>query len=318
MDTAKGYTGQYADTLTGLDYYVSRYYDPVVGIFLSADDKEGNAQGMNPYAYVGGNPETMSDPSGQMVYCPGCGNGTPPPSPPPPNHGPVPCVGQDCGSNPPHQPKSLNPKQLAAWCVQNVQCMYAVQEYDDAQQSAYDQNILQFGMGFFEFFDGDPDAFEQAAEEEVNVWEVLAQDEHVDLNAEVQAKLASSSTSDNVEGQLGATIQDYSELIRFNQKFGPDGMFGEIDAQSPEAIFEAKSGGLKGQMQNLRYKFNNRITNPNGEPFVIFAPDWNEKNAMTVYENLGSLDSGRALYVTTNVTQLIEVIEYLQEEGPPF
>jgi RHS repeat-associated protein len=43
MDTAKGYTGQYADTLTGLDYYVSRYYDPVAGIFLSPDMKEGNA-----------------------------------------------------------------------------------------------------------------------------------------------------------------------------------------------------------------------------------------------------------------------------------
>jgi len=41
MDTAKGYTGQYADTLTGLDYYISRYYDPVVGVFLSADVKGG-------------------------------------------------------------------------------------------------------------------------------------------------------------------------------------------------------------------------------------------------------------------------------------
>ena len=74
MGTAKGYTGQYSDPLTGLDYYVSRYYDPVAGIFLSADTKEGNAQGMNPYAYVAQNPETMTDPSGQMVGCPGCGN----------------------------------------------------------------------------------------------------------------------------------------------------------------------------------------------------------------------------------------------------
>ena len=65
MDTARGYTGQYADTLTGLDYYVSRYYDPMAGVFLSADVKEGNAAGMNPYAYVAGNPETMADPSGQ-------------------------------------------------------------------------------------------------------------------------------------------------------------------------------------------------------------------------------------------------------------
>jgi len=72
MDTAKGYTGQYVDTLTGLDYYVSRYYDPVVGIFLSPDAKEGNAAGMNPYAYVAGNPETMADPTGQYYS-----NGTP-------------------------------------------------------------------------------------------------------------------------------------------------------------------------------------------------------------------------------------------------
>jgi len=56
MDTAKGYTGQYADTLTGLDYYVSRYYDPVAGIFLSADMKEGNTQGMNPRCLCGTEP----------------------------------------------------------------------------------------------------------------------------------------------------------------------------------------------------------------------------------------------------------------------
>jgi len=29
---------------------------------------------MNPYAYVAQNPETLTDPSGQMVGCPGCGN----------------------------------------------------------------------------------------------------------------------------------------------------------------------------------------------------------------------------------------------------
>ena len=63
--TDKGYTGQYNDALTGLDYYNARYYDPTVGVFLSADTVQGNAQGMNPYAYVGGNPETMTDPTGK-------------------------------------------------------------------------------------------------------------------------------------------------------------------------------------------------------------------------------------------------------------
>jgi hypothetical protein len=48
-----------------LDYYNAWFYDPVAGVFLSPDVKQGNAQGMNPYAYVGGNPETRTDPTGQ-------------------------------------------------------------------------------------------------------------------------------------------------------------------------------------------------------------------------------------------------------------
>ncbi|HEV2580015.1 MAG TPA: RHS repeat-associated core domain-containing protein, partial [Ktedonobacteraceae bacterium] len=51
INTPKGYTGQYNDSLTGLDYYGARYYDPVVGVFLSADSVQGNPQGMNPYGY---------------------------------------------------------------------------------------------------------------------------------------------------------------------------------------------------------------------------------------------------------------------------
>jgi YD repeat-containing protein len=35
MGTNKGFTGQYNDTVTGLDYYNARYYDPVVGVFLA-------------------------------------------------------------------------------------------------------------------------------------------------------------------------------------------------------------------------------------------------------------------------------------------
>jgi RHS repeat-associated protein len=72
MGTSKGYTGQYADP-TGLDYYNARYYDPVVGRFLSVDSVEGNAQGTDPYNYVGGNPESRTDPSGQRMLGP---NGT--------------------------------------------------------------------------------------------------------------------------------------------------------------------------------------------------------------------------------------------------
>jgi RHS repeat-associated protein len=64
VESAKGFTGQYADDLTGLDYYVARYYDPVIGRFLSADTKEDNFSAFDPYAYVLGNPETKTDPTG--------------------------------------------------------------------------------------------------------------------------------------------------------------------------------------------------------------------------------------------------------------
>ena len=66
IGTAKGFTGQYQDP-SGLDYDNARYYDPVVGLFISADTVQSNQQGMNPYAYVGGNPETDTDPTGNFV-----------------------------------------------------------------------------------------------------------------------------------------------------------------------------------------------------------------------------------------------------------
>jgi RHS repeat-associated protein len=34
FNTPKGFTGQDNDSLTGLDYYRSRYYDQVAGVFL--------------------------------------------------------------------------------------------------------------------------------------------------------------------------------------------------------------------------------------------------------------------------------------------
>ncbi len=80
MATSKGFTGQYSDAFSGLDYYDSRYYEPAVGIFLSADSKEGNTMGMDPYMYVGGNPQTYNDPTGEYYAPPPQGNGGPPPT----------------------------------------------------------------------------------------------------------------------------------------------------------------------------------------------------------------------------------------------
>ncbi len=67
VPTDKGFTGQYLDA-SGLNYDHARYYDAVVGRFVSADITQGNAQGMDPYSYVGNNPETRNDPTGQR-FC---------------------------------------------------------------------------------------------------------------------------------------------------------------------------------------------------------------------------------------------------------
>ncbi len=97
VPTDKGFTGQYLDA-SGLNYDHARYYDPVVGRFVSADTKQGNMQGMDPYSYVGNDPETLNDPTGQRFCDPtgkNCGqpcggNCSPDPGPPDP---PVNCHG---------------------------------------------------------------------------------------------------------------------------------------------------------------------------------------------------------------------------------
>jgi RHS repeat-associated protein len=72
MPTSKGFTGQYSDAATGLDYYGARYYDPVLGQFTSADPA---GDGLNHYAYVRDNPETLTDPTG-LVTGGICGGGS--------------------------------------------------------------------------------------------------------------------------------------------------------------------------------------------------------------------------------------------------
>lgn len=65
MPTSYGYTNQRSDP-SGLMYDHARYYDSSVGQFISADQ----VQGPNRYGYVGGNPTTRTDPSGNTLIPP--------------------------------------------------------------------------------------------------------------------------------------------------------------------------------------------------------------------------------------------------------
>jgi RHS repeat-associated protein len=63
---------QMYDTDSGLYYLQSRYYDPVTGRFLNADDpivlslSQGNLLGTNLFAYCDNNPVMFSDSSGKI------------------------------------------------------------------------------------------------------------------------------------------------------------------------------------------------------------------------------------------------------------
>jgi RHS repeat-associated protein len=70
MPTSYAFTGQRADSTTGLDYYGARYYDPAAGTFISADTVLGKGAGLNRYGYVAGNPETLTDPTGHLFNKP--------------------------------------------------------------------------------------------------------------------------------------------------------------------------------------------------------------------------------------------------------
>ena len=84
MPTDLGFGGQHADSVTGLDYFNARYYDPITGQFASPDrilpGGGMDVLGLSRYAYTEGNPETLTDPSG-MNPC-FVDNACPPKNPP--------------------------------------------------------------------------------------------------------------------------------------------------------------------------------------------------------------------------------------------
>jgi len=67
-----GYTGHIKDSATGLNYMQARYYDPLIGRFLSIDPvgfSPGAPYMFNRYTYVGNDPVNNTDPTGR------CGEG---------------------------------------------------------------------------------------------------------------------------------------------------------------------------------------------------------------------------------------------------
>jgi RHS repeat-associated protein len=68
VDFRYGYTGRERDEETGLDYYRTRYYDSLVGRFVSEDTIGFNGGDTNLYRYVANSPIRFTDPNGTDLY----------------------------------------------------------------------------------------------------------------------------------------------------------------------------------------------------------------------------------------------------------
>ena len=69
-DNTIGYTGHRFDSDLDLVYAGARYYDPMIGRFLSMDPvgfQEGNVHSFNKYTYVANNPYKYIDPNGEEL-----------------------------------------------------------------------------------------------------------------------------------------------------------------------------------------------------------------------------------------------------------
>jgi len=72
LPTDRQYTGQISEAQLGIYFYNVRYYDPLLGRFISADSiipQPGNPQAWDRYAYTSNNPVNFTDPSGHFEAC---------------------------------------------------------------------------------------------------------------------------------------------------------------------------------------------------------------------------------------------------------
>lgn len=78
--------------------------------------------------------------------------------------------------------------------------------------------------------------------------------------------------------ELELTVAKHIEkmMVAFNQKFGENGEFGEIDAATKEAIIEVTTR-RKGKFTQTTEVFRSLLLNPEQKSVVLYAPNYNEE-----------------------------------------
>lgn len=75
LQNGPGFTGHVGDAATGLNYMQQRYYDPQLGMFISADPVTAYGKPVGQfhrYRYANNNPYTNTDPDGRQCNENGC------------------------------------------------------------------------------------------------------------------------------------------------------------------------------------------------------------------------------------------------------
>lgn len=118
MHDGAGYTGHVEDAATGLVYMQQRYYDPMLGVFLSVDPVtayDNPVSQFHRYRYANNNPYRFTDPDGRQSRVGGSErfHENAPPPPPPPASTPVPTSSPTPVAQSPQPSQSRTPEKQA-------------------------------------------------------------------------------------------------------------------------------------------------------------------------------------------------------------
>jgi len=243
--TSLRFTGQRQDATIGLYFYDTRYYDPALGRFISADTivpQAGDPQSLNRYSYVLNSPLNYRDPSGHSA-----------------------CVDEECNwIDNPHTgkiawrgPRAGNPRE--AWRVEALtNLMNAGPNTQHAAQYIMNNDVT------FEFETPLLDVYAARWVRQGSSMKIM-----------FNASYYSSQTSPNDAGMLGLIVHETRHLEQ-----GPDlalsveGEYGGWQAEAEARVeLEAMGIGRRFDIRGFRERIRTMSPNPTDQDLQTFKSE---------------------------------------------